>query len=323
MAVREGDEVLRLDSRRELPGDHRPVLGAGSEGDEGPDVPQDGIPQLAVKLAQVLMGKRQADAVLTELGQHRRQGERGEDLELVQVDEEGASLLLRQFGTGETGQRERRDQERAQERGRPFAHAALGEIDQEDLSLVHDLPRVKGARLGGEDAVEDGVREEGANLVLQGRDDHRPEGRRVALVLPLPEVRHLGVRQAADGRLPEVLVGEELGDVSQSRSRELQERQEDVSEKVLQSRPPVLVPELLEGLHQAGGGQRPLLLRDACQGVEGPGRGGVGGIQVEDVLPALRRDVVEKGLHQVAVRVQKSQATAGGQVLGGHGLQEC
>lgn len=138
--VREVHEVLLGEDRRELLRDDPRILGSESEGDERPHVPQDGGAYLRWELGEVLVRKHEPHSVFLQFRDHTGDRERRHGLELVDIQEEGLPLLLGRLGAGERGKRERRHEKRSQEGRAVFPEFAFGEVHEEDLPFVHDLP---------------------------------------------------------------------------------------------------------------------------------------------------------------------------------------
>src|ERR1700680_5100844 len=84
------------------------------------------------------MGDGEADAILPHLRKHICQSQGGKALELVDVHKEVSAFGWRCVGSAKGGKPNRRDEQSTEERGAIFADMTLGQIDQEDLALVHD-----------------------------------------------------------------------------------------------------------------------------------------------------------------------------------------
>lgn len=80
MVVRQGQEILRSERRLEHPRHRGSIQGPHPEGDEGPRVPEDGIPHLRLKLREVLMGQDEVQPVLPQLGEHGGERKGGESV---------------------------------------------------------------------------------------------------------------------------------------------------------------------------------------------------------------------------------------------------
>ena len=98
--------------------EERGVLVADAEGDQVTDVAEDGVDDARVRdLREELVGEDQADAELAGLGQQRDEALGGERLELVDVDVEQATLLLRQSLAREGRGNELAEQDHAEQSG--------------------------------------------------------------------------------------------------------------------------------------------------------------------------------------------------------------
>src|SRR6266478_2846396 len=91
-----------------------------------------------LELVQVLVGQGEANSVLAKFRQHICQGQGGEALELIDVDEERATLRGRGIGSAERRKTNGRHEQTAKEGRAIRADMPLGQVDQEHLSLVHD-----------------------------------------------------------------------------------------------------------------------------------------------------------------------------------------
>src|SRR5437762_344829 len=91
------------------------------------------------------MCKDQRQSVLACFRQDGRKTVGGKMLELIGVQCEIATLAFRNVGARFRGLCKGSGQECAQEMRRRFTKLALGEIDDEDLSAVHDVANIDGA----------------------------------------------------------------------------------------------------------------------------------------------------------------------------------
>src|SRR5437870_3919297 len=98
---------------------------------------------IRLQLMEVLVCHDQANPELAKLRDHVGYRERREGLELVGVNEEGAALGLRQLRPAEGGETNRGHEEGTQEVRAVLAKLTYPEIDDQDLSLVHDLSDMK------------------------------------------------------------------------------------------------------------------------------------------------------------------------------------
>jgi hypothetical protein len=115
------------------------------------------VAHVRFKLVQVLMGHCEADTVLAKFREHVRQGKRGEALELVDVDEEFSALGCRCVGPAKCGKPNGRDEQPAKKRRAIFADVPLGQVDQENLALIHDPADVQVLFRCGQYSIEQRV----------------------------------------------------------------------------------------------------------------------------------------------------------------------
>src|SRR5262249_50609110 len=141
---------------------------------------------------------------------------------------------------------------------------SLGQIDDKDFSFVHELPEMEIYRWVRQHAVEPGVGQEGVDLVLNRRDGVLSVAWVVFGKLLGPEEPDLLIGHAADDLPSEGFVGEHSQNVRKLCALVFKEGKERLSENVLHALAPRVIPELLKGLHQAGGRERyPLRLHPA------------------------------------------------------------
>jgi len=155
----------------------------------------------------------QGDAVLAQLGEHVRQGQRGEGIELIEVQVEVRAALLRHVGPGKGREPQGGHEERPQKRRWPLAQLPLGEVYDQYLPLIYDPSQVKGAVSPCEDGLEGGIGEKGGDLVEERGCHHGTEGGAISLVLVSPEGAHLLVGDRGDDIPPPVAIRKEPRDV--------------------------------------------------------------------------------------------------------------
>ncbi|MCH7567205.1 MAG: hypothetical protein IH787_06070 [Nitrospirae bacterium] len=136
---------------------------------------EDGLAHLVIQLAKVLVTQGETEAVLSGL---RKQVvnplHAHEALRLVHVHVEVLALVFRGVGAAHCRQLELQEYEGAQEGGIVFPQAALGKVDQENPSLVHQFPKVDVARLLPYHVANQGHGEKPSQLIQQ-------RGKRIAL----------------------------------------------------------------------------------------------------------------------------------------------
>lgn len=116
VVVWEFREIDLIKPAAEFPGQVRRVLCADPEREEGPGIPQDCVPDVWLKLVQVLMGDREAHPVLPQFGKHVGERQRRERLEFVNIYEEIAAARHRRIGSAVCGQADGRYEERSEQR---------------------------------------------------------------------------------------------------------------------------------------------------------------------------------------------------------------
>ena len=104
-------------------------------------LPEHRLPQRLRQLAEVLVRQRQGQRIVARLRQDAGEAGTGVILELVGVEVEGSALGLRRVGAREGGLGELADQKGAEQMRVALAERALAHVDDEDATLVHDLPR--------------------------------------------------------------------------------------------------------------------------------------------------------------------------------------
>lgn len=91
-------QVRGLERRVELPLQDLGVLEPEAEGNDGAGVAEDGASDLGLELRGVLVGEDHPDAVFPQLGQHVRERECREGLELIEVEKEVPARGLGRVG---------------------------------------------------------------------------------------------------------------------------------------------------------------------------------------------------------------------------------
>src|SRR5207249_4184661 len=153
----------------------------------------------------------------------------------------------------------------------------------------------------------EGVREEGADLVLERRDRLGPEAGGVARVLAEPEGPHLRTLDPPDGVAAELVIREKPKDVGQGRLGLIEEGEEGVPEQMLEARPPGVGPEFFEHLEEARGGERPLRRRHAGERVEAERGAPVRDVEVHEIAFATRGDGLDEPLDEIAVWIEERE----------------
>src|SRR5437016_11565403 len=102
----------------------------------------------------VLRRERESHVELAQLGNHARDRERGEVLELVNVEEVVSPLFLLHFCAAERSKSKRRHEKSAEEMRAVFSEFSHREIDDQDSLAIHDLAKAQLVRSFDKEAVE-------------------------------------------------------------------------------------------------------------------------------------------------------------------------
>ena len=183
---------------------------------------------------------------------------------------------------------------------------ASGVHDERDADLCAHLP---------EDVADDRALEELTELVLDGGDGLALEAGIVARVFVLPELPDERVLDLSHDPRAIAGVGQEPVHAQESGVRAVEQRGDGVVEDVFESRSPRITPDALERADDAGGDQVPVVRSDVREQVQADGEVEVAGVEVDQVVGPSGRDVVQKFLGKIAVRIDQADAVAGGDVL--------
>jgi len=239
------------------------MLGIGeadSEGDEGADVAEDGIAHGGRELRDVLMTQREIEPVFAGFGEDAREGLGGEVLKLIDEQVEVASLGLRLSAAGHRGELELRDEQGAEQVRFVVTDLALGEVGYEDALVVHHERDAHLAAHLADDVADDGGEQELTHLVLYRRDGLAFESLIIALELIDPVVLQERIAHLAHDPMPVSVIGEHAVDAEQGSVLALCERGHGVVQDELQSRPPGVVPDVLERSDDAGRDEMPVVV---------------------------------------------------------------
>src|SRR5262245_18568670 len=88
---------------------------------------------------KVLVRKHKPNAVLAQLRGHIYDSKRREGLKFIGVDVDWPPFAFAQRGACESGERQRSNDQAARKCSTVSADLSLGEIDDENFSLVHEL----------------------------------------------------------------------------------------------------------------------------------------------------------------------------------------
>ena len=234
------------------------------------------------------------------------------------MDEERRPLLGRQFAARHGDELQMRDEERAEQIRRLLPYLPLGQVGDEhaapvglgrrdirnqDAPVVHREGEIEFRRGLPEDVAQDGRGRDLPDLVEDGGRGLGLKALVVARVLLAPEPRDDRVGNARHDAPAKLVVGVEPRQVDERRPRTREQRGHAIEQKMLKPRPPALGPQVLEGRDDAGGGQRVAFRRNARQRIEAHRKLGVGDIEIAHLVRPLRRQGVDNGFGQVAMRV--------------------
>jgi hypothetical protein len=193
--------------------------------------------------------------------------ERREALKFVYDDVVIGPFLFLDISPAESREPEGRYQERTQEVGAVFPQTPLSEIHDENLSFIHDLPKMKIDWRAGEQPIEAWIGEKSADLVLNRGDGFLAIPGVVVGKLLGPERLDLIVLHPSEHLSLERFLREHPQDIGKLRFPEFDKRVEGVSEDVLHSYTPGLAPKLLERFHQSRRRDRDSVRSHSPQGI--------------------------------------------------------
>lgn len=191
-----------------------------------------------------------------------------------------------------------------------MADLAFGKVGDEDAAFVHDKGDAHLVAHLADDVADDGGEEQLAGLVLDRGDGFAHEARLPAFVFVLPEVAQERIgdlvhHPAAIGRVGEKAVETEEGGV-----RTMSQRGDGVVQDVFEPWPPTVMPEALEGAHDAGGHEMAILGRGLGEQIETDGVFQIAGMKIHGLLGPRGRDVQQQILRQIAMGIQETDAMA-------------
>ncbi len=304
------DELPRVELLAEFAVQVLGIREADAEGDEGADIAKDGLPHSGGELGDVLVTQREVEPVFARFGQDGCEALGGEVLELIDEEIKIAPLVLGLAVAGHGGELELRNEQGAEQVGLVVANLPFGEVGDEDAAFVHDKGNAHLVAHLTDDVADDWREEQLANFVLNRGDGLALEAGIPAFVFVLPEVAQERIvdlvhHPATVGRVGEQAVESEQGGV-----RAMRQRCDGVVQDVFEPWPPALMPEALEGAHDAGGHQMAILGRGLCEQIQPDGMIEVARVEIDRLLGPHGRDVIEQFLRQITMRVDKADAVA-------------
>ena len=194
------------------------------------------------------------------------------------------------------------------------------------LPRVHRLGELEAARGLAEHEPRGRGAEQGAELVLQGRQALGGEAGAEARKLVLPERPHRLV--AAERHHPGAILAVGQHPLHRKQAHVaaaigvIQDRRHGAEQDVFRPGAPGVRPEVPEDRHDVGRDQRPVLLRLALEDVEADRPRELGRVEIDHVRGAPGRHVIEQPLGLVPVRVDEETAPPGLDVLDQHVAQQ-
>ena len=308
--TRQIDELPRVEFFAEFAVQMLGISEADTKGDEGADIAKDGFPHSGGELGDVLMAQSEIEPVFPRLGQDGGEALGGEVLELIDEEIKIAPLVLWLPIAGHGGELELRDEQGAEQVGLVVADLALGEIGDEDASLVHDKGDAHLVAHLADDVADDGGEKQLADLVLDRGDGLAHEARLPALEFVLPEIAEEGIVDLVHHPSAIGSVGEQSVEAEESGIRAMRESRDGVVQDVFEPWPPAFMPETLEGAHDAGCNQMAILGRGLRKQIESDGVIEVARMEIDRLLGPNRRNVKKQILRQIAVRVDEADTVA-------------
>src|SRR5437870_1695106 len=131
-----------------------------------------------------------------------------------------------------------------------------------------------------------------------------------------------GVSDPRRDAVAESCLAQQPHEGEERRSFHFEECEEGVPEDVLHTWTKKLAPYLLEGCNDAGRRLRPPVWIGTAQNVERKREGCVAGVEQDHVVGAMRGNGGENRLAKVAMRIDKADAAAGGDVGSDQPMEE-
>ena len=200
-----------------------------------------------------------------------------------------------------------------------LAERALAHVDDEDATLVHDLPEIDGALGLADDVAQGSGRQHRIELVQDRRDHEGAEGVVIGAELVAPIRQHNRIANAGDDARPVDIVGQQAGDRQQGRAGRFHEGPDRIAQHLLRAIGDRRgAPDVHEGRHDVVGHHRVLVGVHLLQHVEPDRPLQVGGVEIHELMRPMARHQAEHGLCQIAQGIDDSHTAAGGQVLADH-----
>ena len=249
--IGEVHQIEHVESRRKFAGEENRVMRPDAERNERPGIAENRMDDIRVELLEMLVCEHKPNPVFPELRNHAGDAQGREGLELVHIEEEGETLFFRYIGPAESREPDSRYEQAAEKCRAVVTDLAARQIDDDDLSLVHQAPEAEHLLRLGQDTPKRRIGEKSADLVLNRRGGIRPIAPGILLELFLPEVTHRLIGERARDLLPIGLVVQHAQDIVELRMTMFEKRKEDIAEHMLHADAPGIRPVLLQSFHQA------------------------------------------------------------------------
>ncbi len=231
----------------------------------------------------------------------------GKILELVHHKDEIAPLGFLDIHARHGAELDFSDQERAQQSGRILADAAFGNIDEEDLALVHRLAHVE-TRLGlSNDVADQGIGNELADLVLNRGSRFGGEFVGVLGKFLRPEGPNFGIFDLFYDRFAVVFFRQHPVDPQKRRTRNLQKGQNRIVENVLHARRPRVDPDFFEHGHHAVRNQVTAVIIHLFHDIERDRVLKIGRIDINHIVDPFGRNIVQQVLNRISMGIDECQ----------------
>ena len=296
---------------------------ADTEGNEGADVSKDCTAHRERHLLDVLVCQREAEAVFACLGKNGSEGIGGEVVEFVEEQKEVAPFAFGLVHASHRAELELRGEQATEQVRLVRAKFSFREIGDENAASVHHKRDAHFRAHLAENVSDNGIEQELPQLVLNWRDGLALEARFVLLVFVRPERAHERVAHFAHDAAAVIGVGEHPVHAEQGSVRTIEKRGDGVVEDVFEARPPRIPPDAFERSNNSAGDKMPVVGCDVGDEIEADGEVEVAGIEIHQIVGAMRRDAVEEFFGEVTVWVNQCDAVPGGNVLHDEIAKQC
>ena len=287
-------ELTGLEFLAELAVEVLGVVEADAEGDDGAHIAKDGLPHGGGELGDVFMAQGEIEPVFARLGEDGGERLGSEVLELIHKEIKVAPLVLGLAVAGHGGELELRDEQGADKIGFVVADLAFSEVGDEDALLIHNKRYAHFAAHLADDVAQDGGEQQLTDFVLDRGDGFALEACIPAFVFVLPEVAQEGIVHLLDHPAPVDGISEQAVHSKQGCVGAMRQRGHGVVQDVFHAWPPRVGPEVLEGTHDAGGHEMPILRGGLGEQIQPDGEVAVARVEIDSLLRPDGRDVIEQ-----------------------------